>query len=265
MGRTILAVNRLFFFQGGIPAAFRFIRLWITVLHRTPARTCSGLAALQVLAVVKKLDQPVSKVCHRFEPLPQIMKNVRYKSGKPLENAKVVSAISAAEKKLNGQGRLVIRPSGTEPVLRVMVEGEDLAATEQLAQQLALGLQLLFQSGQRDLRIALLGDLGAGKTTFTRYLLKALGYTGKVKSPTYALCEPYEIRINQHLIGLHHFDMYRIKSETEALDFGIENYLYSGYYCFIEWPQLIPGLIPDDALKINIVETNGERTITLSE
>src|SRR6185295_15706816 len=95
------------------------------------ATTGDGLvAALQVLAVVKKLEQPVSKVCHRFEPLPQIMKNVRYKSGKPLENAKVVSAISAAEKKLNGQGRLVIRPSGTEPVIRVMAEGDDKTLVE---------------------------------------------------------------------------------------------------------------------------------------
>jgi phosphoglucosamine mutase len=90
------------------------------------ATTGDGLvAALQVLAVVSKLDQPVSKVCHRFEPLPQIMKNVRYKSGKPLEHAKVQSAITAAEKRLNGQGRLVIRPSGTEPVIRVMAEGDD--------------------------------------------------------------------------------------------------------------------------------------------
>ena len=95
------------------------------------ATTGDGLvAALQVLAVVKKLDQPVSKVCHRFEPLPQIMKNVRYKTGKPLENAKVQSAITAAEKKLNGQGRLVIRPSGTEPVIRVMAEGDDPALVE---------------------------------------------------------------------------------------------------------------------------------------
>ena len=95
------------------------------------ATTGDGLvAALQVLAVVKKVGQPVSKVCHRFEALPQIMKNVRYKSGKPLENAKVRSAITAAEKKLNGQGRLVIRPSGTEPVIRVMAEGDDKTLVE---------------------------------------------------------------------------------------------------------------------------------------
>jgi phosphoglucosamine mutase len=95
------------------------------------ATTGDGLvAALQVLAVVKKQDKPVSKVCHRFEPLPQIMKNVRYKAGKPLENAKVRLAIRSAEQKLNGQGRLVIRPSGTEPVIRVMGEGDDKTLVE---------------------------------------------------------------------------------------------------------------------------------------
>ncbi len=95
------------------------------------ANTGDGfVAALQVLAVVKKLARPVSEVCHRFEPLPQILKNVRYKSGKPLEDAKVKTAITLAEKKLNGQGRLVIRPSGTEPVIRVMAEGDDRALVE---------------------------------------------------------------------------------------------------------------------------------------
>jgi phosphoglucosamine mutase len=95
------------------------------------ATTGDGLvAALQVLAVVKNQDKPVSQVCHRFEPLPQILRNVRYKSGKPLENAKVRLAIKSAEQKLNGQGRLVIRPSGTEPVIRVMGEGDDKTLVE---------------------------------------------------------------------------------------------------------------------------------------
>jgi phosphoglucosamine mutase len=95
------------------------------------ATTGDGLvAALQVLAVVKKLDKPVSKVCHRFEPLPQVLRNVRYKKGKPLEDAKVRLAIKAAEQKLDGQGRLVIRPSGTEPVIRVMGEGDDKSVVE---------------------------------------------------------------------------------------------------------------------------------------
>jgi phosphoglucosamine mutase len=90
------------------------------------------VAALQVLAVVQKQNQPVSKVCHRFDPLPQVLKNVRYKSGKPLDNAKVVSAIKHAEQRIDGQGRLVIRPSGTEPVIRVMGEGDDKGLIEEV-------------------------------------------------------------------------------------------------------------------------------------
>jgi phosphoglucosamine mutase len=90
------------------------------------------VAALQVLAVVKKVDRPVSEVCHRFEPLPQVLKNVRYRAGKPLEDAKVRSTITQAETRLNGHGRLVIRPSGTEPVIRVMGEGDDKMLVEEL-------------------------------------------------------------------------------------------------------------------------------------
>jgi phosphoglucosamine mutase len=83
------------------------------------------VAALQVLAVVKRSNKPVSELCHRFEPLPQVLKNVRYQKGKPLENAGVQSAIASAEKKLGLSGRLIVRPSGTEPVIRVMGEGDD--------------------------------------------------------------------------------------------------------------------------------------------
>jgi phosphoglucosamine mutase len=90
------------------------------------------VAALQVLAVVKKHNKAVSQVCHRFDPLPQVLKNVRYKSGKPLENAKVRTAIKDAEHRLNGHGRLIIRPSGTEPVIRVMGEGDDQELVEQV-------------------------------------------------------------------------------------------------------------------------------------
>jgi phosphoglucosamine mutase len=93
--------------------------------------TGDGLvAALQVLAVVKRQGRPVSEVCHKFEPLPQILRNVRYKKGKPLEDANVKSAITDAEQRLNGHGRLVIRPSGTEPVIRVMGEGDDQGLVE---------------------------------------------------------------------------------------------------------------------------------------
>ena len=89
------------------------------------------LAALQVLAVVKKQEQPVSKVCHRFDPLPQILKNVRYSGGAPLENAEVKNAIASAQVRLGGSGRLIVRPSGTEPVVRVMGEGDDRGLVEE--------------------------------------------------------------------------------------------------------------------------------------
>src|SRR5580704_5140488 len=90
------------------------------------------IAALQVLAVVQKQHKPVSQVCHRFDALPQVLKNVRYKSGKPLEHQNVQSAIASAQERLNGHGRLVIRPSGTEPVIRVMGEGDDKAMIEEI-------------------------------------------------------------------------------------------------------------------------------------
>ncbi len=90
------------------------------------------IAALQLLAVVKKKNKPVSQVCHRFEPLPQVLRNVRYRSGKPLEHAKVRSAIADAENRLNGHGRLVVRPSGTEPVIRIMGEGDDKIMVEEV-------------------------------------------------------------------------------------------------------------------------------------
>lgn len=90
------------------------------------ATTGDGLvAALQLLAVVRKADRPVSEVCHRFEPLPQILKNVQYKAGRPLDDEGVRAAIANATERLGSDGRLVIRPSGTEPVIRVMAEGDD--------------------------------------------------------------------------------------------------------------------------------------------
>ena len=88
--------------------------------------TGDGLvSALQILACVVSTGKPVSEVCNRFNPLPQILRNVRYDSGRPLEDKRVVKAIEGARLKLGDGGRLVIRPSGTESVIRVMAEGDD--------------------------------------------------------------------------------------------------------------------------------------------
>jgi phosphoglucosamine mutase len=90
------------------------------------ATTGDGLlAALQVLAEVVRQGKPVSEVCNLFAPLPQILKNVKFKGGSPLDDKQVKEAIRDAEARLGNQGRLVIRPSGTEPLIRVMAEGDD--------------------------------------------------------------------------------------------------------------------------------------------
>ena len=95
------------------------------------ATTGDGLvAALQVLAELVRAGAPASEVLHRFDPLPQILKNVRFKGGKPLDDARVKDAIATAEAELDGSGRLVIRASGTEPVIRVMAEGDDRGQVE---------------------------------------------------------------------------------------------------------------------------------------
>ena len=99
--------------------------------------TGDGLvAALQILAELKRSGAPASEVLHRFEPLPQLLKNVRFAGGKPLEHDSVRTVIAAAEAELAGTGRLVIRPSGTEPVIRVMAEGDDARQVETLVDRI---------------------------------------------------------------------------------------------------------------------------------
>ncbi len=101
------------------------------------ATTGDGLvAALQVLACVKRMDRPVSDVCRRFEPVPQLLKNVRISGGKPLDDKHVKDAIKQATSELGSNGRLVIRPSGTEPLIRVMAEGADSAQVGRIVENL---------------------------------------------------------------------------------------------------------------------------------
>jgi phosphoglucosamine mutase len=106
------------------------------------ATTGDGLvAALQLLAVIKRMNRPVSELCHCFDPLPQILKNVRYRTGQPLSEDTVVTAIEASRSRLGQHGRLVIRPSGTEPVIRVMGEGDDRALVERAVDDVVEALQ----------------------------------------------------------------------------------------------------------------------------
>lgn len=101
------------------------------------ATTGDGLvAALQVMACVQRMGRPVSEVCRRFEPVPQVLKNVRHSGGNPLNDALVKAAIADAEATLGSSARLVIRPSGTEPLIRVMAEGDNRENIETVVDQL---------------------------------------------------------------------------------------------------------------------------------
>ena len=106
------------------------------------------------------------------------------------------------------------------------------------------------------------GNMGIGKTTFIKALSKALGVTDATSSPTFSIVNEYEADDNMRV---YHFDMYRLKSEIEALDMGIEDYLYSGNWCFIEWAEKIPNLIPDDFTTINLSQTSdGKRNLKMA-
>ncbi|KQM76753.1 phosphoglucosamine mutase [Sphingomonas sp. Leaf22] len=101
------------------------------------ATTGDGLvAALQVLAEVRRAGAPASEVLHRFDPLPQLLKNVRFAGGKPLDDPRVKDVVSGVEAELAGRGRLVLRASGTEPVIRVMAEGDDAGHVEQVVDRI---------------------------------------------------------------------------------------------------------------------------------
>jgi tRNA threonylcarbamoyladenosine biosynthesis protein TsaE len=106
------------------------------------------------------------------------------------------------------------------------------------------------------------GNMGVGKTTLIKSLAKQLGVTATTSSPTFSLVNEYQIANNQYI---YHFDFYRLKNETEALDMGVDDYLYSGNWCFIEWADNIPNLLPEkySVIKIELLP-NGQRKLVLN-
>jgi tRNA threonylcarbamoyladenosine biosynthesis protein TsaE len=106
------------------------------------------------------------------------------------------------------------------------------------------------------------GEMGVGKTTLIKQLCKTLGVTDATSSPTFSLVNEYQTAKNK---TVYHFDFYRLNNEIEALDMGIDDYLYSGNWCFIEWAEKIPNLIPEAHSIITIeLLADGKRSLELS-
>ncbi|HYG02059.1 MAG TPA: tRNA (adenosine(37)-N6)-threonylcarbamoyltransferase complex ATPase subunit type 1 TsaE [Chryseosolibacter sp.] len=106
------------------------------------------------------------------------------------------------------------------------------------------------------------GEMGAGKTTFVKTICHLLGVVDNMSSPTFSIINEYVTASDERIF---HFDFFRLKHEAEAYDIGTEDYFYSGSYCFIEWPEKIPALIPDEYIEIRIsLESQTFRTIAVS-
>jgi len=106
------------------------------------------------------------------------------------------------------------------------------------------------------------GDMGAGKTTLIKSLCECLGVKEPATSPTFSIVNEYQGGSSK----IYHFDFYRLKNQSEALDLGYEEYFYSGSYCFIEWPEKIPDLWPDHYIRVDIqVISDVERLLTFEK
>lgn len=141
------------------------------------------------------------------------------------------------------------------------------ADTANLAKQLAISIAgFLEHNPLGHLNIALVGNLGAGKTTFARYLIQALGHEGKVKSPTYTLCEPYPLKTKNGAFTAHHFDLYRMRDPLEWQEAGFAEYFDIPGFCLIEWPEKAEGTLPPFDLEIELTTGANEngRSITIN-
>ena len=118
----------------------------------------------------------------------------------------------------------------------------------------------LLKQFQEQRVFAFYGKMGAGKTTFIQAICKALGTSDNVTSPTFALINEYRTK---EMKSIFHFDFYRIKKLEEAFDLGYEDYLYSGSYCLIEWPEMIESLLPKNIVEVKI-EVSVDETRVIS-
>ena len=129
-------------------------------------------------------------------------------------------------------------------------------------QNLTVGAQKFVDEMGENRVFAFYGKMGAGKTTFIKAICEALGVEDVVTSPTFAIVNEYADAKGE---PVYHFDFYRIKNLREAYDIGCEEYFYSGYPCFIEWPELVEELLPEDTVKVCIeVLENEERIVTIA-
>ena len=141
----------------------------------------------------------------------------------------------------------------------MQIDIKELGSIRQAAQQ------FVSQIGQHTV-FAFYGKMGAGKTTFIKAVCEELGVEDVITSPTFAIVNEYSLPLQPESNGgrLFHFDFYRIKRLEEVYDMGYEDYFYSGSLCFIEWPELIEPLLPDDAVRVTISEQpDGTRTVSI--
>ncbi|WP_306603810.1 tRNA (adenosine(37)-N6)-threonylcarbamoyltransferase complex ATPase subunit type 1 TsaE [Azonexus sp.] len=138
------------------------------------------------------------------------------------------------------------------PDVTAVFDLPDEAATQRLGEKLATALQ-------PGLVIFLDGDLGAGKTTLARALIRALGHNGPVKSPTYALVEVYVVSS----LYLYHFDFYRFESPEEFLDAGFGEYFNDASVCLVEWPEKAAGCVPLPDLRVHLQHSGAARVAEL--
>ena len=121
--------------------------------------------------------------------------------------------------------------------------------------------QLISFSGSEKIYL-FYGEMGAGKTTLIKSLCESLGTKESVTSPTFSIVNEYQ----GESAKIYHFDFYRLKNQSEALDLGYEEYFYSGNYCFIEWPEKIPDLLPDHYIRVDVqVMGENERLLTFAK